>query len=432
MISNRFSSLFLTLGVVAPLVGVTASTACSSKFEGCAASRTCESGGEGGEGPAGGKGGSAGSSSGGKSGSAGNGGALSLGGEGGEAGASGGEAGAGASGGGGGSGVGGSGAGKGGQGGKGGSPDEGMSGEAGMDTGPEPDVTPPTIVSVSPEDEETGVHADTEIRITFSEPMDKVATQLAYVSPAQDLPYANMDVDWNDTSTVLTLRPKTLLEYAESSTEVDAPDMAGALAEIAAISGRAYTFGFAGGARDLAGNPLVGGTWTFTTLRRIHQVQRIQGDNVRRFYGNRNEECIDFMYIGDTDSNRTNFGIFQFNLNRFPANVDAWEAALFYAGERISSEGDPKSLGGVHVFETEQSFLTLTIDSPVGADVGTLAMTGDPHGDIVEVMRSAYANDRVIRFIVRTLQPTNNQNPGTNDRWRLSCEGKVTFTYLVP
>lgn len=421
MVSKRFSSLFVTFGLAAPVVGATASTACSSKFEGCEASRTCGSGGEGGD-DSGGKGGRGGTSAG-RGGSAGKGGTTAGGGQGGGDGEDGGNAGAAEQG-------GSSSAGKGGQGSGGtGGTEDSMGGEGGVEAEPEPDDTPPSVVSVSPEDGEAGVAADAVIRVTFSEPMDQVATQLAYVS--QDIPYAGTTRTWSDDGTVLTLTPNTPLEYTYSET-IDEMDAAVALAAVGAVPVKTYSLGFALGAKDLAGNPLPSFEWSFTTLRRIRQYIRTRAGDTRRFYGNRNEPCVDMMYIGDSDSNRTLFGMLQFDLGGVPDNVVLWEKARFHLGERIRREGEPTTLGGVHIYEFEAPIDIVDLYTELGADVAELTITGKSTVEILDAMSSDYAKDDLVQLLVRTVLPSNNQNPGINDRWSFKCEGFISVAYYVP
>ena len=248
------------------VVGILAAAAsfsagCGSQFEGCKASRTCKpntggasgTGGESGGGSeTGGTSGASGTSTiGGTSGSPSTGGTSGTSGEGGDSGSStGGFGDAGGEGGDGGTSTGGSIN-------TGGTSGSGMGGTAGMGgtsgTGPT-DTTRPTIVSVTPANNATGVRADTNIVITFSEPMERVATQAAYQST--DLPSGAVAFSWNAESTVLTINPSTDLAYATGGN--------------LSVAARAFALSVTTTAEDDAGNRLASDfNWSFRTLRRI-------------------------------------------------------------------------------------------------------------------------------------------------------------------
>jgi hypothetical protein len=421
MVSKSFSSLFLTLGVVAPLTGAVASTACSSKFEGCASSRSCPSdageggdGGTAGKGGSGGQGGSAGKASGG---AAGKGGSLSMGGEGGEDGSSAGKGGtggtAGTSGGGSGSG------GKAGQGGSSGSGTDPMGGEGGMEMEPEPqpDVTPPTIISVSPDDGENGVAADTVIRITFSEPMNRELTERAYQSA--DIPAAGTRFHWNTEDTELTITPNAELIYAE-----------GAKGDLT-FAAREYVLEMTDTAEDKAGNRLEVKEWSFSTLRRIAQVLTADGDDdVRRFNGTSNIGCTN-MDLGDYRTNVPLAGFTQFHLSELAPGVTTFEVADFY-GERVDSRGDPRLLDGVNLYEFEGDIMTVNLDTPTGQSLGLFldSYTDVPHLSVLPAMTSSYADDGLIQIRMKVVPDSDGD--GEDDFFRLTCAFDLSLVYLAP
>jgi hypothetical protein len=415
MASKSFSSLFLTLGIAAPLAGGIAATACTSKFEGCAASRTCDGPGEGGDGGTGGKGGSAGRGGGsaGKGGGAGNGGAPSMGGEGGEAGGSAASGGKGGT-----SGQGGTGgvasAGKGGQGGKGGSGDEG--GEGGRDSDPEPDVTPPTIVSVSPADGETGVMADTVIRITFSEPMVRGTAEAAYQSA--DIPSAATTKRWSSDDTVLTITPNDELAYS-----------AGAKNDLA-FAAKVYAVEMTDTAEDEAGNRLVPKSWNFTTLRRFNQVLTADGNDVRRYSSGANRSCGN-LDLGDYRTNETLAGFVQFDLSELAPGTKTFESATLY-GERIGGAGNPRALSGIHLAEFEEDITTADLETPTGPDLGVFldSLTSVPSMDVLPAMTSSYAADGLVQFRLRALPDTDGDD--ADDYFRLLCALDLSMIYLAP
>jgi hypothetical protein len=115
------------------------------------------------------------------------------------------------------------------------------------------DTTPPTVVSIEPQDGATGVKKDANIIITFSEKMDQAATQTAY----QSATLAAVTFTWNAEGTTLTVKPNAPLAY---STGTD-PN---------AIVAQNYSFSLTTTAKDAAGNALATVSSSFSTLRRIN------------------------------------------------------------------------------------------------------------------------------------------------------------------
>ena len=66
---------------------------------------------------------------------------------------------------------------------------------------PVPDITPPYVVSTYPANNSIGIDISTKIMITFSEPMDKNATENAI----SITPFLNITKEWNSNGTTITL-----------------------------------------------------------------------------------------------------------------------------------------------------------------------------------------------------------------------------------
>lgn len=116
------------------------------------------------------------------------------------------------------------------------------------------DVTPPTLLSVSPEIGAAGVLADAEIVFVFSERMDVTTTEAAYQSP--DLPASQVSFAWNADGTALTVVPNRGLVIASGSDDT--------------VVAKSYAFSMMTTATDVAGNELENPVdVSFTTARRI-------------------------------------------------------------------------------------------------------------------------------------------------------------------
>ena len=78
-----------------------------------------------------------------------------------------------------------------------------------IDTGLiDPDTTPPRVVASSPAAESRGVLPNAPIQLTFSEPMDRAATELAYGSA--DMPRQSATFSWSEDGTVLVIQEPTV------------------------------------------------------------------------------------------------------------------------------------------------------------------------------------------------------------------------------
>ncbi len=110
---------------------------------------------------------------------------------------------------------------------------------------PPGDTTPPTIVSVTPNNGSTGVAKDAKIVIVFSEAMNEQATELAYQST--DMPAVTFT--WAKGDTKLEIDPVGDLDYTPG--------------------GKLYSFKLKDTATDLAGNALAAFTSSFTTFREL-------------------------------------------------------------------------------------------------------------------------------------------------------------------
>ena len=106
-------------------------------------------------------------------------------------------------------------------------------------TGESTGDAPPQVVDIEPAEAATGVLADANIIVTFSEAMDTTATEAAF-GTANLGPVA---FSWSDGDTVLTINPSSNLAYAAGNN----PDI---------VEANEYTFSIAQTATDTAGNAL--------------------------------------------------------------------------------------------------------------------------------------------------------------------------------
>ncbi len=111
---------------------------------------------------------------------------------------------------------------------------------------PPPDTTPPSIVSITPGNGAVGIAKNAKITLKFSETMNKIATELAYVST--DMP--GVQFTWSENDTMLEIDPVGDLNYTST--------------------GKDYSFSLGAGSTDLAGNALTPIASTFKTFKELN------------------------------------------------------------------------------------------------------------------------------------------------------------------
>jgi len=439
MSSKRLSSsLFSVLGVAVPVLVAGFGNACSSDFEGCAASRSCGAAageaGEGGSGATAGKGGAGGKGAGGSAGRA-----VEMGGEGGEE--AGGKGGTSGSNSGGTGGMAGGDAGQGGGDDEGGAPGTGGSGGssgsagAGGTAGSSAlDMTPPTLTlkrltrlvppSAARDEADlegaTGVAADTTLVLTFSEPMDRVTTQAAF----QSADISGVTFAWSGDDTVLTITPNAALAYATGDSTV------------AALS---YTISITDTAEDQAGNRMAS-SWsgTFSTMRQVSQTLTASGaEAVRHIRTSSNTSCGSDPWVGDNTFNEASCIAIQFDLALIPEGIVSWLRSTA-SGEFLNREGAAFThLGDVHFYEFDAVPLTTAgwATMPI-VDRGVFAYNDRqyPSIDLLGSMPEAYAtqgtNGTLLQY--RVSFPIQTNSDETLQLVRFACTYDLELEYLIP
>ena len=225
------------------------------------------------------------------------------------------------------------------------------------------DTLAPTIFSSAPADAATGIVKDltSNLVVTFSEPMNKTATQNAYAGNDQIAP-ANVTFSWDTavgtpTGTVLTINPNTDLAYDAII------DPAG--------PAKVYTYSFTG-ATDAAGNVLTSGARTFKTLRNITQTIRstpaLSGEVVFSAVPAGNKYFQADIEAGE--SNGTDFpaeiganyawkGFAGFDLSSVPAAVAAANlTSANFVAKQFEVAGAPYAAGGLGSVQLEHIVFT--------------------------------------------------------------------------
>ncbi len=229
---------------------------------------------------------------------------------------------------------------------------------------PSTDTTPPTVVAISPADGAKGVKDDQSIVITFSENMDKSATQAAYQSG--DLPATEVTFSWNAAGTVLTIKPNDFLEYAAG--------------DDTSIAAKTYALSVTNLAKDDAGNALGAFSSSFSTLRLISPVIYAIANLDGEVIGVTNATAISnsaVIRVGDTADSILR-GFFSFDLTGIPANVVADEARLFINKEGV--EGNPYEFSDMSLDHVNygNSLTGDDYDTPVLADLGIFDSASAP------------------------------------------------------
>ncbi len=308
----------------------------------------------------------------------------------------------------------------------------GTSGSGG-DAGIGPDTTAPYVIGFDAGDDKTraGVRKDANIVISFSEPMDPVATQLAYQSA--DVPAAAAVLTWDNTGSVLTVDPSAELAYASG-------------ANPASVAARKYAFTITTTARDRAGNPLGAPLVAeFTTLRRIsHKIvlRATQGTTIAG--SGMMYDCPGSFLIGDDTDNRPARGILSFDISALPAGVAEFERATV-SGRTQKFIGEPiTSLQALLIVHTAFP-LPINASARTGAAlrvIGSFATSAEPRTSTA-VVTAALAEDyenrtqRGNRSQYRLTMQRETDNDATGDAMALHCAADtpppaLDMVYLVP
>jgi len=244
------------------------------------------------------------------------------------------------------------------------------------------DSTIPTITSFSPVPNATGVAADTNIIVTFSEPMNRGKTQAAYTST--DIPSALAAFTWNDAGTVLTINPADDLSYADG-TSLD-------------TKARTYNVAFADVAEDVAGNKLARTNLAFQTLRKLTlKMRRLSAfDGWVDDAGTVLSTDGTNIWIGDTAGNGSTRGFLTFDIGSLPATLATVDRAEAFAYQ-MTVVGTPyATLGGAITAEhvTYDALNAAAFSSAALRTAGAFsdnATTGWKKADVTSSVREDFA-----------------------------------------
>lgn len=298
------------------------------------------------------------------------------------------------------------------------------------------DTTPPTTVSVDPPDGAKGVNEDASIVITFSEKMDRFATEDAFQRSA-NFPGAGVTYSWNAEDTVLTVKPNDLLDYA-----------AGEDPSIKAIT---YTFGFVDSAKDVAGNALAAFDSSFSTLRvissAIYATANLDGNCYGSYGCLTNEKTLPVGDLGNAPTDGSYRSFLSFDVTGIPASVIADEARIMiYKEEANFTSPNPYPLGDMSLEHVNYGgSLADDYNTPILADLGIFDSASQPatgylSSDVTSALNDDLANraTRGNRSQYRLRFPVENNNNGSDFVSFTSGDGPegkrpfLTIVYYIP
>ncbi|HVI04256.1 MAG TPA: Ig-like domain-containing protein [Enhygromyxa sp.] len=232
--------------------------------------------------------------------------------------------------------------------------------ESETETGDEPDTTPPSIVSVSPEDAATGVGSDVNVVITFSEPMDRVSTQAAW----QSADITGVVMQWNANDTELTIVPNEPLAYGMGATYETTQALE-------------YAFTIDVTAEDLAGNTLEAPVSSsfFTWRHVVMQIAPVDEMTGMAYQPGSNINASQ-VYAGDVQGDTQQKGVLTFELPALPPTLEAIVSAELSA-EQTTVSGSPygplPGLGEIHLLDVVFMLGSQAFDAPAISDLGVFS-----------------------------------------------------------
>lgn len=297
-----------------------------------------------------------------------------------------------------------------------------------------PDVTAPTVLSVTPTNNAKGVAADASVVVTWSEPMDKATAQASFQCP--DLA-GKVTFDWTS-ATVMKVVPVSPLVYAEGKHE-----------DLASIPAKTYTITLNTSAKDQAGNALVASyAFKFSTLRSLRWTSKAYTNGnsfVLSSKGTARSGDIDTgIYVGDLEDNSWQRLALQFDISGIPVGAVAVSSAslsVFMSGSG-SILGKPFAvLGSVlvdHIATAKIDATTLLAERLRSA--GTLVTTTTIEGVKTTDTTPAVADDlakRVQRgnrsqFRVQFSSTTNSDGKDDGVYFLYDSNPTLSVDYLIP
>jgi hypothetical protein len=285
-------------------------------------------------------------------------------------------------------------------------------------------VTRPTIVSVSPTNNATGIRANTDLVITFSEPMNRSATEAAFASA--DI--TAVTFSWNGSSTVLTVNPSIDLAYASGASP-------------ASVTARLYRASVTAAAEDAAGNDLGADyAWSFRTLRRLTQTLSAQGFTA---YFNAVGELIEFRTCGinafevPTGDGATAFhhAYVETNLSSLPMGIVEFEEGVLFAQQSLTQGNPFPSLGALNIEHIRvQPVSSAVPNTPTIRTLDTWAPAESPANRLANVAAAITDDYGELNFSqVRFAFAMRVNGDASDDYVSFDCTGFETHVrYLVP
>ncbi|WP_293911330.1 Ig-like domain-containing protein [Deinococcus sp.] len=163
-----------------------------------------------------------------------------------------------------------------------------------------PDITPPSIVSVSPAVGAIGVAKTASVVVTFSEAMNQSSAQAAF----QSADLGANTISWNTDGTVMTVKPNAELAYT--------------------ALGKSYSFSVSNTATDVKGNALSNpaSTSSFKTFRQLSSSLPIKAGTVGEIDNAQTIKPINFdIEVGDQTDNTSRRGFVGFDLSSLPTDL---------------------------------------------------------------------------------------------------------------
>ncbi len=263
-----------------------------------------------------------------------------------------------------------------------------------------PGAEPPRVLGVNPANGAIGVANDAQIVITFSQPVSPPSFEAAYESA--DLPRTSLVFTWNETHTVLAMKPLSQLSYQSGVAQPGGGP---------SFLPKTYHYGFKDVAWNDAGQVLPAAHFTFSTLRQVSAALPAdprrtgnwtdgEGEGIHNCLRGAKAPYAPSVCVGDDSNNVRYTGFVSFDLSQLPATIAEFSNARLLGDAVVYGATDALGsslLEHIAFGDLSEAALAAQPSANLGPFYGGTALATGTHFELAEDVASAVAADYASR-----------------------------------